>query len=221
LVHGAAAREERLLRQNLIDNTTKRPHIGRRRVALRPEKHLRRPVPPRRHSLRQNRTQLLGIQRSHKPKIAQLDSAIRVDQYVGGLEVPVNQFGRMQVLERFGELVQYEPHVHVLEDPLRDDVVEIRLHVLKKQIDVLVILRANGIVELDDIGVVQLAQDLYLAVGALRVGGVLEGVEYLLQRQHATRSLLFHLPDVTVGTGTHLLDHRETTQDVRLEKVGV
>ena len=133
----------------------------------------------------------------------------------------MNQFGRMQVLERFGELVQHEPHVHVLEDPLRDDVVEIRLHVLKKQIDVLVILRANGIVELDDIGVVQLAQDLYLAVGALRVGGVLEGVEYLLQRQHATRSLLFHLPDVTVGTGTHLLDHRETTQDVRLEKVGV
>lgn len=221
MVHGAAAREERLLRQYLIDNTTKRPHISRRRVTLRSEKHLRRPVPPGRHPLRQNRAQLLGIQRSHETKIAQLDSAIRVDQYVGRLEVPVYQFGGMQVLERFGELVEYEPHVHVLEDPLRDDVVQVCLHVLKKQINVLVVLRANGIVELDDIGVVQLAQDLYLAVGALRVGGVLESIEYLLQRQHATRPLLFHLPDVAVGTGTHLLYHCETTQDVRLERVGV
>ena len=127
----------------------------------------------------------------------------------------------MQVFERFGELVKYEPDVHVPEDPLSDDVVQVCLHVLKKQVNVLVVLRANGIVQFDDIGMVQLPQDLYLSVGALRIGGVLKGIEYLLQRNHTTCPLLFHFPDVAVGARTHLLDNSETTQDVRLEEVSV
>ena len=112
----------------------------------------------------------------------------------------------MQVFERFGELVEYESDVDVLEDPLSDDVVQVCLHVLKKQVDVLVVLRPNAIVQFDDIGMVQLPQDLYLSVGALRIGGVLKGIEYLLQREHATCPLLFHLPDVAVRPTAHLLE---------------
>ena len=56
------------------------------------------------------------------------------------------------------------------------------LHELEEEVDVLVVVGADGLVQLDDVGVVELFQDLDFAEGALGVGGVLEGVEDLLQR---------------------------------------
>ena len=86
----------------------------------------------------------------------------------------------VEVLECLGELVDDEPDVYVFEDALRDDVVQVCLHELEQQVHVLVVVRADGVHQLYDIGVVQLLQDFDLAVGALRVGGVLECVEDFL-----------------------------------------
>ena len=83
----------------------------------------------------------------------------------------------VQVLECFGELVDDETDVHVFEDVFRDYVVEVGLHELEEEVHVFVVVCADGLCEFDDVLVVQLSKDLDFAVGALGVGGVLEGVE--------------------------------------------
>lgn len=52
---------------------------------------------------------------------------------------------RVQILERFGELVDDEANVHVLEYSLGDDVMQIRFHELKKQINVLIVVSAHAL----------------------------------------------------------------------------
>lgn len=111
--------------------------------------------------------------------------------------------------------------MHVLEYSLADDVMQICFHEFEEQIDILIVVGANGIVELDDVGMLELLQNLDLAVGALGVGGVLEGVEDLLQSHHLLRPLVLHLPHVTVSARTHLLQHVEPTEDVALDEGSV
>lgn len=117
----------------------------------------------------------------------------------------------MQILECLGELVDDETDMDVLEDALGNDVMQVCLHELKQQINVLVIVSADGVYQFDDVGVVQLLEDLDFAVGALSVGGVLEGIEDLLQGEHALGGLLLDLPHVAVGTRAHLLEDVEAT----------
>jgi hypothetical protein len=57
---------------------------------------------------------------------------------------------------------------------------QIGLHKLEHQVHVLVILRAEGLLQLHDILVVELLQEHDLAVGPLGVGCVLERVEDFL-----------------------------------------
>jgi hypothetical protein len=75
--------------------------------------------------------------------------------------------------------------MHILEDALGDDIVQIGLHEFKEQVDILVVIRPDRVVELDDVRMVQLLQDLDLAVGALGVSCMLECVEDLLQGEDA------------------------------------
>ncbi len=91
----------------------------------------------------------------------------------------------VKVLEGFGELVDDEADVHVFEYAFGDDVVQVCLHELEEQVDVFVVVGADCLVQLYDVWVVELLQDLNFAVGALSVGGVLEGVEDLLEREDA------------------------------------
>ena len=71
--------------------------------------------------------------------------------------------------------------VHVFENVLGYDVVEVGLHELENDIDIAVVFRLYGFVEFDDVRVFNLTQDLYLPIGPLRISGVLEGVEYFFQ----------------------------------------
>lgn len=95
--------------------------------------------------------------------------------------------------------------MHVLQYPLADYVVQICLHKLEEQVDVLVIISPDGIVQLDDVGVLELLQNLDLAIGTLGIRRMLECIEDLLQGHHLLGPLVFHLPHMTVGTRTHLL----------------
>ena len=88
----------------------------------------------------------------------------------------------VEILEGLGELVDDKADMHVFEYAFGADVVEVGLHELEEEVDVLVVVGADGLVQLDDVGVVELFQDLDFAEGALGVGGVLEGVVDLLQR---------------------------------------
>ena len=111
----------------------------------------------------------------------------------------------VHVLERLGKLVDNESNVYILEYALRDDVMEIRLHELEEQVDVLVIISTDGVKELDDVGMIELLKDLDLSIGALCIGGMLKSIKYLLKCKDAFCSLLFHLPHMTIRTRTYLL----------------
>ena len=96
----------------------------------------------------------------------------------------MNHRPRVQVLQRLGQLIQNKTDMHVLENPLRNDVVQIRLHKLKQKVYILVVIRPNRFVQFDYVRVVQLLQDLDLTVGALRIRRVLERVEDFLQSEN-------------------------------------
>lgn len=127
----------------------------------------------------------------------------------------------MEVLQCLGELIDDEPHVYVLEYSLADDVMEICFHEFEEQVDIFIVIGADSIVEFDDVGVLELLQNLDLSIGALGVGGVLEGIEDLLQGHHLLGPLILHLPDVAVSARTHLLQHVESTEDMALDEGSV
>jgi hypothetical protein len=81
------------------------------------------------------------------------------------------------------------------------DCVEIGLHEVEDEVDVFVVFGFEDVEEGDDVGVaVELLQEDDFAVGALGVGGVLEGVEYFLQGHHLLGLLIDGLPDHAVGS---------------------
>jgi hypothetical protein len=81
-----------------------------------------------------------------------------------------------------------------------DGVVEIGLHKLEDQIEVLVIFCADHIVQFDDVRVVEFMQEHNFAIGPLRIGGVLEGIEYLFKRENLSSFFVGDFPDMSIGT---------------------
>ena len=133
----------------------------------------------------------------------------------------MNNEARVEVLERFGHLVDDKANVDIFEYIFGDNVVQISLHKLKDQINVLVIIGPEGVVELDDIGVFSLFEDLDLAVGALGIGGVLEGVKNLFEGVYFFIVFLLDFPDVAIGARADFLDDIEATKDVAFDVGGV
>ena len=121
---------------------------------------------------------------------------------------------RVQVLHPLEDLIHDELVMDVLENLLPDGVVEVCFHVLKNKIKVFVIFSTDNVQQLDDIVVVELMQVAYLAIGALCVDGVLEGVEYFFKRQCSICFAVCHLPDMAVGTRTDLFGEGVTGKDV-------
>lgn len=107
--------------------------------------------------------------------------------------------------------------VHVFENVLGYDVVEVGLHELENDIDIAVVLRLYGFVEFDDVRVLNLTQDLYLPIGPLRISGVLEGVEYFFQGKNLFGCFLFDLPDMSVGPRPDFLHDVKSSMDVVLD----
>jgi hypothetical protein len=100
---------------------------------------------------------------------------------------------------------------------LPDGVMKVGLHKLENQVEILIIFGADHLVQLHDVRMVQLLQESDLAESSLRVGGVLEGIEDLLERQCLTRFLFGDLPDVTVCPAAHLFEQRVLFEDVSLD----
>lgn len=75
----------------------------------------------------------------------------------------------MQILECLGQLIDDESDMHILEDVLSDDIMQISLHELKKEVDVAIVVGLYSFIEFYYVGVIQLPQDLYFPVGSLCV----------------------------------------------------
>lgn len=78
------------------------------------------------------------------------------------------------------------------------------LHELEDQVEILIIFSADDLVQLDDVGVVELLEERDLSEGALCVGGVLEGIEDLFECEGISGFLIRNFPDVAVGATAHL-----------------
>ena len=127
----------------------------------------------------------------------------------------------MQVLQRFGHLVDDKTNVHIFQYIFRYYIVQISLHELKDQINVLTIVCPQSIVKLNDIGVFRLFEDLDFAVGTLGVGGVLEGVEDFFEGVYFFSGFLLYFPDVAIRARAHFFNDIEAAKDVAFDVGGV
>lgn len=89
--------------------------------------------------------------------------------------------------------------MHFLKDPLPDHIVQICLHILKHKIQVFQVLCLDGLLQLDDIVVRELAQNAHFPVSSLSVCCVLEGIENLFQGINFLCGFLLDFPDVPIG----------------------
>ena len=109
----------------------------------------------------------------------------------------------------------------LLEDVGPDHGVEVRLHVVEYDVDVLVVVGADVVELLDDVLVVQLREEDDLAEGPLGIGGVVEGIEDLLHRHNLVPLPVYRLSDHSVGPLAQLSDDLVLLKDMGLDLLGV
>ena len=114
------------------------PHLG-------VEHDLGRPVPPGRHVLRQEaRVVVFWVGHSGQPEVAYFEITRGVQQQVTGLQVPVEDIGRVNVLEAPENLIKEVANV-VIAQPLRlKQLVEVSLHETLNDVDVLHCVHRGG-----------------------------------------------------------------------------
>jgi hypothetical protein len=146
----------------------------------------------------------------HQTEIAQFSLAIFIDEDVGWLDVAVNESGRVEVVERFGHLVENVLAMSLCQNILANESVQINVHVLEYQVNIAVVLGADDLLQFYDVGVAELHEEHNLSVGALGIGGVIEGVEVLLESLDLFALLVDDLPHVAVCPAADLLLNVET-----------
>ena len=156
-------------------------------------------------------------QTSDKSEIAKLDSALGVDEDIGGLEISMDETAGMKILECPCELIDDELSMDIFEDSLGDHLVQVGLNVLHHHIQILVVLGLDRLLQLDDVRVAQLLHHCHLSVGPLGVCGMLKCIKDLLQTQNLLCLLVLDPPDVSVGSRAHLLQDVVFAGDVRFD----
>lgn len=107
--------------------------------------------------------------------------------------------------------------VDIFEDVAPDDCMQVGLHEVEYQIDILMIARPDNAVQIDDVGMApEFAEEHDFAVGALGIGSVLEGIEDFLEGDCLLGFLVDGLPDHSVGSLAQLLEDLVLLEDVGL-----
>ena len=212
LVDGWGSGKHGLAVEHLADEAAERPDVDGLAVVLASEEQFGRPVPPGGDVVSHHDDfVVIGLlHESDQSEVAELGVAVLVDEYVGGLEVAVDEIGVVEEVDGFGDLVDDVLLVALLQvgrlAVLADERVQVHVHVLEHQVDVLVVLGTDGPLQRYDVTVLQLPQEHYLPVGALRVRRVGKCIEIFLERLDHLRLPVDHLPDVAVSAAADLLD---------------
>jgi hypothetical protein len=121
----------------------------------------------------------------------------------------VDETGVVEEIDGFGDLVDYVLLVPLLEvgrlAVLANQGMQINVHMLEHQIDVLIVFRPNGALQAYDITVPQLPQEHDLPIGSLRISGVRKSIEIFLERLDCLGLTIYHLPNMPVGSTADLL----------------
>lgn len=123
------AREQRLAAQHLGQNAAHTPHINGLGVFLERQHDLRGTVPASSHIFRHEARVVVGRGgRASKTEIAHLQIAVGIEQEVGGLQITVQDVGRMHGLESSQCLVDKVLTVIVRQILRTDDTVHVGFH---------------------------------------------------------------------------------------------
>lgn len=226
LIDGRGPWKHGLSIEHLSNEAAQCPYIDRLAIVLASEQQFGSPVPPCGDIIsHDNSFLIIGLlHESNQAKITQFGVTIFVDEDVGRLQVAMDQAGIMQEIDGFGDLIDDVLLVALLQvgalAVLANQRMEINVHMLKDQVDVLIVLGANGLLQGDDITVLELPKEHDLPVGSLRISGVRKGIEVFLQRLDHLRLAVDDLPDVPVGATADLLDDLIALQDVRFYLIG-
>ncbi len=149
------------------------PDVNGGAVALLAEQQLRRPVPEGDHLVRVRPVLVLGAEEARQAKVGQLNLALVVHENVGALDVPVEEVVAVAVAEtveqlphdvtdvRLAEVHQaafqqaHQVVVHVLEDEVEGALVALKVQ--------RILLVGDDLAQVDDVLVVQLAEDFDLS----------------------------------------------------------
>lgn len=123
----------------------------------------------------------------------------------------MDEAGVMKEIDGLGELIDDVLFVSLLQigglAVFANERMEIDIHMLKDQVDVLIIFGTDRAFKANDIGMLQLPEEHDLSIGALRIGGVRKSIEVLLQSLDLLALPVNNLPDMAVCATTDLFDH--------------
>ena len=92
----------------------------------------------------------------------------------------------MHELQSLYHLVDNVPVVGIFQYFLADGIMQIGLHVLKHEVQVLFVIGFHDAIQFYDVGVIELMEKDNFSVSSLCIGRVLEGVEYFLEGEDFT-----------------------------------
>lgn len=130
----------------------------------------------------------------------------------------------MQEINRFGDLIDYILFVPLLKigalAVLTNECMEINVHMLKNQIDVLIVFGTNGLLQSYNIIVFQLPKEHNLSISPLRISRVRKGIEIFLESLNHLSLTINDFPDMTIGSATYLFNDLIAFQNVRFYLIG-
>lgn len=111
----------------------------------------------------------------------------------------MDEISTVQILQSLCNLVDDVLLMLLSEDVLPDHPVEIGIHVLEYHIHILLVVRPEDVSHFDDVLVVELLQIANLPEGPLGISGMLECVEYFLERDYFVGLLVTRFPNMAIG----------------------
>ena len=125
---------------------------------------------------------MLRISDSGQSKVADLEITSRVEKEVAGLQVPVEDISRVDVLQAPQYLIEEVADVVITQSLSLQELVEIRFHEALDDVDILHGVLGGGsedVSDINDVLMIESGEDLDLSQGSLTVRLMLEGANFL------------------------------------------
>ena len=149
-------------------------------------------------------------------KVRELNSAVAVDENVGGLQISVDDAFAVEIVDAPHELVANVLPLRVLQNVGFDDCVHVRLLQLESHVQIDVVEAADNVQQFNDIHVVEAEEQHRLAIGPLRVGVVGKGIKNLFERDEFARAAINGLPHDAIGAAANVPNDFVPPLDVRI-----
>ena len=128
----------------------------------------------------------------------------------------MDQLSCMQVVQGLGNLVYDITLVLLAQQSLPNQSVQVDVHELEKDINVLFRVRSDHPPNLYYVRVLQFLEEHYLSVSALGISGVLKSIKIFLEGIGLAVTTISYFPNDAIRTTANLLTDVKALEDVRL-----